>query len=84
VSAFTAADALGVTVDAIRKRIARGTIPHERDEDGCVWVILDDTSRVRDTDQDAYQPQPESGALISELRDRIGCDIGAYERQGPS
>ena len=49
-----------------------------------MWMILDDTSRVRDTDQDAYQPQPESGALISELRDRIGCDIGAYERQGPS
>jgi len=23
---------MGVTVDAIRKRISRGTIPHERDE----------------------------------------------------
>jgi hypothetical protein len=69
-SAYDAA-ALGVTVDAIRKRISRGTIPHERDEHGRVWVLLDATSHVRDTDQDAYQPQPQSDALISEMRSRI-------------
>jgi len=62
---------MGVTVDAIRKRITRGTIAHERDEDGRVWVILDtdeDTaSKVRDTDQ----PPSDATALISEMRDRI-------------
>jgi len=41
---------MGVTVDAIRKRMSRDTIPHERDEDGRVWVVLD-------TDQDAASNQ---------------------------
>src|SRR5918995_6919414 len=62
---------MGITVDAIRKRVARNTIPHEKDEDGRVWVILDtdqDTaSKVHDTDQ----PQPASDVLISEMRGRI-------------
>jgi hypothetical protein len=62
---------MGVTVDAIRKRVARDTIPHEKDEDGRVWVILDTdqdaASNVRDTDQ----PQSASDALISGMRERI-------------
>jgi hypothetical protein len=68
---------MGITVDAIRKRVTRGTIPHERDDDGRVWVILDidqDTaSKVRDTDQ----PQSDRDVLISEMRDRIA----SLERQ---
>ncbi len=49
VSVYEAADILGVTVDAIRKRIQRGSIPHRRNEDGRVWVILDAYSGLRDT-----------------------------------
>ena len=68
---------MGVTVDAIRKRVSRDTIPHERDEDGRVWVILDidqDTSsNVRDSDQ----PQSATDALISQMQDRIA----SLERQ---
>ncbi len=71
VSVYQAAEAMGVTVDAIRKRISRGTIPHERDEDGRVWVLLDTdqdaASKVRDTDQPQYEPD----ALTSELRERL-------------
>jgi len=71
VSVYQAAEVMGVTVDAIRKRVSRGTIAHEKGEDGRVWVTLDadqDTaSKVRDTDQ----PQSASDALISEMRDRI-------------
>src|SRR5215207_4755020 len=77
VSVYDAAQVMGVTVDAIRKRISRGTIPHERDEDGRVWVLLDTdqgpTSKVQDTDQ----PQSDSAALMSEMRDRIA----SLERQ---
>jgi hypothetical protein len=77
VSVYEAADIMGVTVDAIRKRVARDTIPHEKAEDGRVWVLLDrdqDTaSKVRDTDQ----PQSASDALISEMRERIS----SLERQ---
>jgi len=68
---------MGVTVDAIRKRVSRGTITHERDEDGRVWVILDtdqdSSSNVRDNDQ----PQSATDALISQMQDRIA----SLERQ---
>ena len=68
---------MGVTVDAIRKRVSRGTIPHERDEDGRVWVILDidqdKSSNVRDSDQ----PQSATDALISQMQERIA----SLERQ---
>jgi hypothetical protein len=71
VSVYEAAELMGVTVDAIRKRVSRGTIPHERGEDGRVWVILDidqDTaSKVRDSDQS----QSASDALISQMQARI-------------
>src|SRR5829696_8717536 len=64
---------MGVTVDAIRKRISRGTIPHERDVDGRVWVLLDtdqDTaSNVHDTDQ----PPSDAAALISAKDERFAA-----------
>jgi hypothetical protein len=77
VSVYRAAELMGVTVDAIRKRVARDTIPHEKDEDGRVWVILDtdqdSASKVQDTDQ----PQSATDALISQMQERIA----SLERQ---
>ena len=70
-SVYQAAEVLGVTVDAIRKRISRDTIPHERDEHGRVWVILDTDQDTASKVQDADRPQSDSGALISEMRHRI-------------
>jgi hypothetical protein len=62
-----AADALGVTVDAIRSRVKRGTIAHER-KGGRVYVLLgDDESRPghdQHTDQVTDQgarPTPKPG-----------------------
>jgi hypothetical protein len=78
-----AARALGVTVDAIRKRVQRGTIPHERDESGRVWVLLeaastiqDASSTVRDTDQDTTgqagrELLEAKDETIEELRQRV-------------
>ncbi len=68
-SVHEAADALGVTVDAIRKRIQRGTIPHERHEDGRVYVLLDAASTPRNTDQDEYQDKyrTHADALVESL-----------------
>jgi hypothetical protein len=31
---------LETTVEALRKRVQRGTIPHERDEYGRVWILV--------------------------------------------
>src|SRR5215218_8909462 len=73
VSVQEAAEHLGTTVDAIRKRVQRDTIAHEKDAEGRVWILLD-TDRTRHaTDQDAtaQRQDSESGALISEMRGRI-------------
>jgi hypothetical protein len=50
-----AADKLDVTQDAIRKRIARGTIRHDKDPKGRICVYLDTSEGVSKTDQDADQ-----------------------------
>jgi hypothetical protein len=68
-----AADALGISAEAVRGRIRRGTIPVER-ESGSVYVILDDrtTHDQPRTPDDRTNARPTgSDALISELRARI-------------
>jgi excisionase family DNA binding protein len=50
-----AADRLGVTQDAVRKRIARGTIRHEKDYEGRIFVYPDTFESESKTDQDANQ-----------------------------
>ena len=65
VSVPQAADHLGTTVDALRKRVQRGTIPYERDRAGRVWILLDTGRPRQDTDQDTDRPQSDSAALIS-------------------
>jgi hypothetical protein len=67
---YEAAAALGITVDAVRSRIKRGTIAYER-EGGRVYVLLGtDESRpprAQASDQPTDQPGG-SNVLISELR----------------
>jgi len=74
-----AAEAMDVTVDAIRARIKRETIEHVR-EGGRVYVILGTdqgaTKRVQDhaqyIDQGSAQPGPDyHDELVEELRDRV-------------
>ncbi len=83
-SVYEAAEVMGVTVDAIRKRISRRTIPHERDEDGRVWVLLDNDQDAASNVHDTDQPPSDSTALISEMRGRIEDlrDQLEAERQG--
>jgi hypothetical protein len=76
---------MSITVDAIRKRISRGTIPHERDEEGRVWVILDTDQGAASKVQDADQPQSDATALISAkdetiatLRDQLEAERQAH------
>jgi excisionase family DNA binding protein len=61
-----AAKVLGIGTDAVRKRIARGTIPHEKDDDGRVYVYLD---AGHDEGHDAPAKSPE---LVEALREQIG------------
>lgn len=60
-----AARTLGLTVDAIRKRVERGTITYERD-DGRVWIILDEQQDATGQQQDTDMP-----GVVEVLRDEV-------------
>ena len=84
-SVVEAAEALGVTRDAIHKRIRRETIEYEKGEDGRFYVYVDtSTSRV---DRSAYESKDESKVevlerLIEGQQDRIAFLERELERRG--
>ena len=83
-SVAAAAAELGSTVEAIRKRVQRGTIPHERDDEGHVWILLD-TDRTRpDASQDTDRMRFERDELISAKNEVIATlrEQLEAERQG--
>src|ERR671921_1171724 len=62
-----AARRLGVSEGAVRKRVTRGTLQHDKAEDGRVYVYLDagvDSGVDEGVD-------PNSNVLISQLRDEV-------------
>jgi excisionase family DNA binding protein len=61
-----AAKVLGIGTDAVRKRIARGTIRHEKGDNGRVYVYLD---TGHDEGHDTQEKTPE---LVESLREQIG------------
>lgn len=65
-----AAELLGVSQDAVRKRITRYTIESERDEAGRVYVYLDEAETAKAADQDNV-PTLDSAALTSQMQARI-------------
>jgi hypothetical protein len=64
-----AAARLGITVEALRMRIKRGTVAHEK-IDGTVYILLD-TERTQPNNQPNDVQHPSTDALISEMRRRI-------------
>src|SRR5215218_10456201 len=69
-----AAEILGISAEAVRGRIRRGTLSVER-EGGAVYVLLEGEPQGRTTaDQSrttADQPDDRTDALIAELQDRV-------------
>src|SRR5687768_5073238 len=84
-SVAEAADALGVTVDAVRSRIKRGTIAHER-KGGRVYVLLgDDESRPghdlgddQASAQGARESEDRTAELIATLREQLQAERQAH------
>src|SRR5215211_7845945 len=84
-SVAEAADALGITVDAVRSRIKRGTMEHER-KGGRVYVLLGaDEPRLghdQDTDQGGDQgttaPEDRTAELIATLREQLQAERQAH------
>jgi exopolyphosphatase/pppGpp-phosphohydrolase len=66
-----AARRLGISEGAVRKRVTRGTLEHEKEDDGRIYVYLDAGDRQGvDTGQDTGVDANNS-ALISQLRDEV-------------
>jgi hypothetical protein len=66
-----AAEIMGVSKDAVRMRVKRGTLRSEKGEDGRVYVWV---NVAPDADPNGVHPQGEVGPyreLIEELRDRV-------------
>jgi hypothetical protein len=76
-----AASALGITQDAVRKRIKRGTIQSEKDESGRIYVYVPASETVHKTDQDTSRTRLDSATLTSELRDRLRYVEGQLEAE---
>ena len=57
---------MGVSESAIRKRVQRGTLQHQKEQDGRVYVYLDRGETVEDKVRDASRDE-----LVDELRDRV-------------
>jgi hypothetical protein len=72
-----AADVLGITVDAVRGRIRRGTLDSVK-LDGVVYVLLDTTNREQQSDEsatesaDASRQTADESGLVSDQSELVG------------
>jgi DNA-binding transcriptional MerR regulator len=69
-SVIEAAERLGVTRDAIHKRIRRGSIEHEQGDDGRFYVYVDTSTTGTEKSTDT-SVDDRTDILIAEMRDRI-------------
>jgi hypothetical protein len=69
-----AAEILGISAEAVRGRIRRGTIPVER-EGGTVYVLIEGHEKHRTTGDQSRttgdRPSDRTDLLIAELQDRV-------------
>ena len=66
-----AARRLGISEGAVRKRVTRDTLQHDKEEDGRVYIYLDAGDRQGVDDGQDTGVDPNSNALISQLRDEV-------------
>jgi excisionase family DNA binding protein len=65
-----AAEALGVSPSAVRKRVERGTLAADKDGDGRLFVYLDPTETRRETPRDTSRDRDSRDELVEELREQ--------------
>ena len=74
VSVPEAADSLGITQSAVRKRIQRGTIPWDKDTEGRLYVYLDPSETGPETGSDESRdrsPGRSRDELVNSLEDQV-------------
>ena len=62
-----AADILGVSKEAVRKRVVRGTLRSDMGDDGRRYVCIDDGGDETPT----YEPDALTSEMVEELRDEV-------------
>jgi hypothetical protein len=65
-----AAERLGISVEAVRGRIKRGTLRSEKGSDGTVFVFVDANQPRPDASQSTDRPTDKS-ELVADLRERV-------------
>ena len=65
-----AAGVLGITVEAVRGRIKRGTLAHVKAEDGAVYVLLD-TDQARPVDDRPPDKSTDQALLVARLENEV-------------
>jgi hypothetical protein len=70
VTVAEAAKRLGVKEQAIRKRISRGTLPHDKEPDGRVYVYID-TGVEDEVQGNATRDNTHLEALVESLQDQV-------------
>lgn len=68
-----AADVLGISVEAVRGRIKRGTLGHDKEANGAVYVWLEDEPR---RDQTSTGSQPDADRARPDARDELVSEMG--------
>jgi hypothetical protein len=66
-----AARQLGISEGAVRKRVTRGSLKHDKEDDGRVYVYLDTGDRQGVDGGQDKGVDPNNSALISQLRDEV-------------
>src|SRR5215211_748814 len=80
-----AAEALGVTRDAIHKRIKRGSLEYEKGEDGRLYVYVDTSTSGLEKSVDESKDEAKAEVLerlIESQQDRIAFLEQELERRG--
>jgi Tfp pilus assembly protein FimV len=83
VSVDEAARALRLTVDAVRKRVQRGTIEYEKDQAGRVRIILDSPDNTSTLQDDGPDNTGQADALIAakdETIEELRAQVRRLER----
>jgi hypothetical protein len=75
----TAAELLGISSDAVRKRAKRGTIPYETGVDGKLYVWVDEASPGETDDYPDEPTDRDQGDLVAELRGQVDYLQGIIE-----
>jgi hypothetical protein len=84
---YDAAEVMGVTVDTIRKRVSRGTIPHERDQPQSDVTALisakDETiAALREQLEQANERDRENRHILAALTARIPAIEALADERG--